>query len=42
MDLRPGYFRIEVASHSIFYVMRNGIPYVIRVLHKRMDPSRYL
>ena len=40
--LRAGYFRLEHASHTIFYVRTaNGIG-TMRVLHERMDPDRHL
>lgn len=39
---RPGYFRMSVGSHFIFYTLaRDGIVQVMRVLHRRMNlPER--
>ena len=42
-DIRPGYFKLAVGSHLIFY--RMGAPDVIevvRILHQRMDIDRHL
>jgi toxin ParE1/3/4 len=40
--LRPGYFRFEHASHTIFYTLLDEGIRVVRVLHERMDPDRHL
>jgi len=40
--LRPGYFRFEHASHTIFYLRAEQGIRVIRVPHERMDPERHL
>lgn len=41
-DIRHGYRRYSVGSYLIFYVeAATGID-VIRILHQRMDPTRYL
>jgi toxin ParE1/3/4 len=41
-QIRPGYFRYEHASHSIFYrLTANGIM-VMRVLHQRMAVERHI
>ncbi len=40
-QIRPGYFRMEVSSHAVFYrKTENGI-LIIRVLHERMDFARH-
>ncbi len=42
-DVRPGYFRLIVASHVIYY--RNGTDgcvEIVRILHGRMDVERHL
>jgi toxin ParE1/3/4 len=41
--LRPGYFRVAVGSHYIFYreTLKNMIE-VVRILHQRRDFSRHL
>lgn len=42
-DIRPGYFKLAVGSHLIFYRMgaADGIE-VVRILHQRMDFDRHL
>lgn len=40
--LRTGYFRLEHASHTIFYKERLGGILVVRILHAAMDPDRHL
>ncbi|NNM74578.1 type II toxin-antitoxin system RelE/ParE family toxin [Enterovirga aerilata] len=38
-QIRPGYFRFEHASHSIFYrIVPDGV-LIVRVLHARMMPQ---
>lgn len=39
-DVREGYRRYGIDSHLLFYVERSGGVDVIRILHRRMDPSR--
>jgi toxin ParE1/3/4 len=40
--LRPGYRKMETASHSVFYrKTAQGVP-IVRVLHQRMDHERHL
>jgi toxin ParE1/3/4 len=37
-DIRPGYRKLAVASHFLFYRITNaGLIDVIRILHQRMD-----
>jgi toxin ParE1/3/4 len=40
--LRPGYFRLEVGSHVLFYrLVDDDVVDIIRILHQRMNlPSR--
>jgi toxin ParE1/3/4 len=40
--IRPGYFRFEHASHTIFYTLKGHGIFIVRVLHKRMDCERHL
>ncbi|MEI9989893.1 MAG: type II toxin-antitoxin system RelE/ParE family toxin [Rhizomicrobium sp.] len=41
-DIRPGYHRISVGSHVVFYrTMETGIV-IVRVLHQNMDFDRHL
>lgn len=41
-EIREGYRRYNIGSHLLFYVeSANGVD-VIRILHQRMDPTRYL
>jgi toxin ParE1/3/4 len=39
--IRPGYFRMEVASHTVFYRKTDEGILIIRVLHERMDFARH-
>ncbi|MGK6315400.1 type II toxin-antitoxin system RelE/ParE family toxin [Neorhizobium sp. DT-125] len=42
VDIREGYLKYSIGSHFVFYrLAENGID-VIRILHQRMDVSRYL
>ncbi|OUE18089.1 Toxin ParE1 [Clavibacter michiganensis] len=41
-DIRPGYRRYSIESHTVYYVDRPETVDVIRILHQRMDPSRHL
>ncbi|QOD43544.1 type II toxin-antitoxin system RelE/ParE family toxin [Clavibacter zhangzhiyongii] len=41
-DIRPGYRRYGIGSHTVYYVDRPDTINVIRILHQRMDPSRHL
>jgi toxin ParE1/3/4 len=41
-DIRPGYRRYGIGSHTVYYVDRPDTIDVIRILHQRMDPSRRL
>lgn len=37
-DIRPGYRKLGVASHLVFYrIAEDGLVQVIRILHQRMD-----
>lgn len=40
--IRPGYFRFEHQSHTVFYVITDFGVSIIRVLHESMDPERHL
>lgn len=40
--IRPGYRRRSVESHSIYFRQTSYGIAVIRILHQRMDPSRYI
>ena len=41
-DIRPGYRRIETASHSIFYRKSDAGVLIVRILHQSMDFGRHL
>lgn len=41
-SVRPGYRRLEHASHSVFYRQKPGGVLIVRVLHGRMLPGRHL
>jgi toxin ParE1/3/4 len=42
-DIRPGYFKIAVRSHVVYYRVRNdGVYIVARILHQRMDTSAHI
>jgi len=42
-DIRPGYFKLAVGSHLIFYRLGSAdVIEVVRVLHKRMDIGKHL
>ncbi|HEY1710858.1 MAG TPA: type II toxin-antitoxin system RelE/ParE family toxin [Rhizomicrobium sp.] len=41
-EIRPGYFKLPVASHVIFYRMVKQKVDIVRVLHRRMDYARRL
>jgi toxin ParE1/3/4 len=41
-DIRPGYRKIESASHSVFYKRTEDGVLIVRVLHQRMDFRRLL
>jgi toxin ParE1/3/4 len=40
--IRPGYRKIETASHSVFYRKIGADVLIVRVLHQRMDFGRHL
>ncbi len=40
--VRAGYRRLSVGEHRIFYVVRDNLIDVMRVLHARMDPAVHL
>jgi toxin ParE1/3/4 len=40
--IRPGYRKIETASHSIFYRKAQDGMLIVPVLHQRMDFERHL
>ena len=41
-DIRPGYRKIAVGSHIMYYRERSGAFEIIRILHRRMDVSRHI
>lgn len=42
-EVRPGYRRHAVGSHTLYYRMASDeLIHVVRVLHKRMDVDRHL
>jgi toxin ParE1/3/4 len=41
-DIRRGYVKLTVESHSIFYRFEPGSLVVVRILHGRMDFTRHL
>lgn len=41
-EIRDGYRRYAIGSHLVFYIEKVDTVDVIRLLHKRMDPSRHL
>lgn len=42
-DVRPGYRKHAVGSHTLYYrIGSGGVIDVVRVLHQRMDADRYL
>ncbi|MDR2240755.1 MAG: type II toxin-antitoxin system RelE/ParE family toxin [Zoogloeaceae bacterium] len=41
-DIRPGYRKIPVGSHIIFYRLTNQGVDIVRVLHQRMDADSHL
>jgi toxin ParE1/3/4 len=42
-DIRPGYRKLAVASHFLFYrITDTGIIEIIRILHQRMDAASRL
>lgn len=40
--IRPGYFRHEHASHSVFYKRKKSGVKIMRVLHRGLDTERHL
>ena len=40
--IRPGLFRFEHQSHTIFYRIAAGGIRIVRVLHMSMDPERHV
>lgn len=41
-DIRPGYLRFPVGSHTVFYRRRILGIWIVRILHNRMDHQRHL
>lgn len=41
-EIRAGYRRYGIGSHLIFYMESADNVDVMRILHQRMDPTRYL
>ncbi len=42
-DVRPGYWKLAVKSHFLFYrVEDSGVIDIIRILHQRMDIEAHL
>ena len=41
-DIRPGYFKLAIGSHFIFYRLAGpDVIEVVRILHQRMDVDRH-
>ncbi len=40
--VRPGYFKLSVGSHVVFFKQPGDDIDVVRILHRRMDPERHL
>ena len=40
--IRPGYMRLSIRSHVIFYRRTGGKIEIVRILHQRMDFNRHL
>lgn len=41
-EIRPGYRKLLVGSHLLFYRMNDSGIEVVRILHQRMDVDEYL
>jgi len=41
-SVRSGYMRMEVGSHTVFYLQVDADILIVRVLHQRMLPDDYL
>lgn len=41
-EIRLGYRGYPVGSHLLFYIARDGVIDVVRILHQRMDPTLHL
>ncbi|MFT3796968.1 MAG: type II toxin-antitoxin system RelE/ParE family toxin [Microbacterium sp.] len=41
-EIRKGYRRYAIGSHLIFFVESDDGVDIIRILHRRMDPTRHL
>lgn len=41
-EVRPGYRRHAVGSHTLYYRVIGDVIGVVRILHKRMDVDRHL
>jgi toxin ParE1/3/4 len=41
-SLRPGLRRFEIGEHVVFYLAETGGVLIVRVLHERMMPAKYL
>lgn len=41
-DIRPGYWKLAVKSHFLFYRVIDDVIDVVRVLHQRMDIEAHL
>lgn len=42
VDIRTGYLKYAVGSHMIYFREQNNSLLIVRVLHGRMDVTRYL
>jgi toxin ParE1/3/4 len=40
-EIRRGYRKYLVGSHVLYYRLKDGAVFVVRVLHQRMDPERH-
>jgi toxin ParE1/3/4 len=41
-EIKEGYYSYSEGRHMIFYVVKDGIVEIIRVLHKQMDVERII
>ncbi len=41
-DIRPGYRRVSVGSHMVFYREMEAAIVIVRILHQGMDFDRHL
>ena len=41
-DIRPGYSKIAVGSHVMYFLVRSGRVEIVRILHQRMNIERHI